>query len=509
MVISRIFPREPHYCVRNDATGPQGSESPSSLIPKGSRPVRSRERVGSTKTPDHKKEDLLFDPVQGTMAEDARRAKNGVLTSPRSVVPTQLFPPDQIPQIPTSLTPQTIFEGNLYDRKGDIHDEPLYDKDGLMVYAGREKTTFVASTENERKISTSPTSVVPPQFFSSDQTEISTASPANTTEFSTAPPEKTMKYLTAPPEDPEAPSTFTSTQYAIFEVDERKDSLTCHFLVDTEELSSKMLELQTKTDDDAIKFFWYKFWREWHEIGVILENKYPPEEMESLLSPWATWEDWTDDLFREDNEFLANLTAPPEDTTAVSEEPPEKTTEISTASPANTTEFSTAPPENKTEILTAASIETDGGTFTTEDLTAPPDISTASPANTTKILTATSKDTDNGIFTTADLTAPPENSTASSQKETASLVNLSMRGLLSDKSGKEAIGPTLNSSLAEEYFDREIINFQHEIDKVLSEDDEDEIFSAGRLSETVGSFLDDDGEVYNSGSILDGCKIYD
>ena len=30
-----IFPREPHSCVRNDATGPQGSESPFSLIPKG------------------------------------------------------------------------------------------------------------------------------------------------------------------------------------------------------------------------------------------------------------------------------------------------------------------------------------------------------------------------------------------------------------------------------------------------------------------------------------------
>ena len=241
-----IFPREPHYCVRNDATGPQGSESPFSLIPKGSRPVHSPERVGSTKTPDHKKEDLNFDRVKGTMTKDDQRAQNGVLTSPTSVIPPPSLPHHQISQIHTSSAHQNPFEGNLYDSGGLLHNEPLYDKDGLLVYA---------------------------------------------------PPENTMKNLTAPPEEPEAAGTFTSTQYAaIFEVDERKDFLTCHFLMDTEHLSSTRfgLELQTlkddmlSTDNDDINLFWYTFWREWHDIGVILENRYPPEEIKSLLSPWAT-----------------------------------------------------------------------------------------------------------------------------------------------------------------------------------------------------------------------------
>ena len=196
-------------------------------------------------------------------------------------------------------------------------------------------------------VSTSPTSVVLPQFLSSDQTEISTA----------------------PPADPEAPDTFTSTRYeTIFEVDDRTDTLTCHFLLDTE-YSNKILELQTKTHDDGIFYICPKFWREWHEIGVFLKIMYPPERMESFLSPSNTWKELTDDLIREDDEFVENLKAPPEDTT----------------------EFTTAPPENKTE-MTAASIETDGGTFTTENFSVivPPSlphdhtshISTSSPNQT-------------------------------------------------------------------------------------------------------------------------------
>ena len=46
----------------------------------------------------------------------------------------------------------------------------------------------------------------------------------------------------------------------------------------------------------------------------------------------------------------------------------------------------------------------------------------------------------------------------------------------------------------DEYFAQILLNFQHKIEKVLSEDDEDGIFSAGRLSETVGSFLNGDEE---------------
>eukprot|EP00588_Corethron_pennatum_P035480 CAMPEP_0194351100 /NCGR_PEP_ID=MMETSP0171-20130528/107990_1 /TAXON_ID=218684 /ORGANISM="Corethron pennatum, Strain L29A3" /LENGTH=857 /DNA_ID=CAMNT_0039118699 /DNA_START=190 /DNA_END=2763 /DNA_ORIENTATION=+ len=429
------------------------------------------------------------------MAEDARRAKNGVLTSPRSVVPTQLFPPDQIPQIPTSLTPQTIFEGHLYDRNGDIHDEPLYDKDGLMVYAGREKTTCVASTENERKISTSPTSVVPLHFFSSDQTEISTASPAYPTKFTTAPPKKTKKNLTAPPEDPEAHGTYTLTlmeHAAIFEVEERKAFLTCHFIMDPEHFSSTRfgLELQPleddmlSTDDDDINLFWSTFWREWHDIGVILENRYPPEEIKSLLSPWATWEDWTtDDLFRKHIEFLADqedaenlhamicsekevlpgLLYDENDLRKVASN--QEASENSEASPAYTKKISTAPPESEKQILTAPlDIPTESPTITTEILTAPPESTT-------------------------------ENTTASPQIPTPPELFLVQGLLLDNFSEKEANSPPI-----EEYFDREIVNFQQEIDKVLSEDDDDkEILVDGRL-------YDDDGneKFYDGDKICDG-----
>ena len=235
MVISRIFPREPHYCVRNDATGPQGSESPFSLIPKGSRPVHSPERVVSTKTPEHKKEDLKFDRNRkGTTAEDDRRAQNGVSASPTSVVPTELFPPDQplheaISSIEEreeflnwwqfELTPIERLEvATRISHENDIDEfwcrfwdewnkigailEVLYSTDEMDAFTAPWPTwsaytdSLYLRTVDEDEFSDGeerPDSKPPPEKKTAD----STASPADTTEISTAPPESETEILTA------------------------------------------------------------------------------------------------------------------------------------------------------------------------------------------------------------------------------------------------------------------------------------------------------------------------
>ena len=124
-----ISPRKSHYRVSNDAAGPKGSESPLGFIlPKGSIPVHSPERVESTKTPEHTKEHLNFDrDEKGNAAKEDQRPQNGVSTSPTTVVPTQFYP-DQIYQIPTSSVLQTPFEV-LYDKNGFCHNESCYNED--------------------------------------------------------------------------------------------------------------------------------------------------------------------------------------------------------------------------------------------------------------------------------------------------------------------------------------------------------------------------------------------
>ena len=204
MVISPIFQRRSHYRIRNDAAGPKGSESPFGLIPHGSRPVHSPERVVSTKTPEHKEEDLKFDRDNiGTTAEDDRRAQNGVLTSPTSVVP----PPgpcisswravyekgffsahNASEQVFYAVSYEHLWEDNdihwsFFNIDGkQIYDvEQIYDEDDNYLYTKKEDTT-----------------------------KISTASPANTTEISTAPPESKKKILTVTSKETDD-GTFTTS----------------------------------------------------------------------------------------------------------------------------------------------------------------------------------------------------------------------------------------------------------------------------------------------------------
>ena len=433
-----------------------GEERPDSKPPPEKKTVDSKASLADTT------EISMAPPESETEILTASSTETDIGIYTTSVVPTQPFPPDQIPKIPTSLTSQTIFEGNLYDGKGDIHNEPLYDKDGLMVYTGREKTTLLAWTKDSM--------ASPEETDDGFSTTTGWTAPSN---HFTAPPETTTENLTASPKFSRKRMRNLIRHAALFSVDEREDFLTWLYLMDTEQLSSNKfgLELQNLSDEDDIEAFWCKFWKEWDIIGITLEVQYPPEEMEYFTSPWHTWDEWTDDLIREDNEFLANLKAPLEDTTADSEASPKDTTEISTALPANTTEFLTSTPESRTKILTAASIETDDGNFPTAGLAAPPNISTAPPPNTT----------------TPDL--------------------IPVKGFLLDNfSEKEANSPPM-----EEYFPQEIINFQQKIDEVFSEIDEDLALtqsksSAGAMSETDkkfhnvgGNFYEGDGE-----TILDG-----
>ena len=144
---------------------------------------------------------------------------------------------------------------------------------------------------------------------------------------------------------------------------------------------------------------------------------------------------------------------------------------------------------------------------TTAEWTAPPKHSKAPPANTTEISTAQPTETDDGIFTTAEkkkttIVASTEDSTVSLEKTmTSDSVN---GGLFQVFLGKEADGPPINSSLAEEYFAREIINFQHKIDKVLTDDEYDGEFNDGKYK------IDDDDKhkVSNDGKVDDGEEYY-